>query len=149
MLCVLASATADDGERPAGELRRQSLSTQSSDVPNVRSKTWRSEISILGGVNRGRSTTAPTRRKDMKKRTYITATLAAMAATGLVIPANIASAAGGDGASICSYSEGDQNIGVLVVELQQMLGYDGDKNPGNRTPFLPRYAQLCNPHYGH
>jgi hypothetical protein len=85
----------------------------------------------------------------MKKRTYVGAALAAVAVTGLVLPANIASAAGGDGASLCSYSEGGMNNGVLVVELQRMIGYDGDSNPGNRMPFLPRYAQMCNPHYGH
>ena len=84
-----------------------------------------------------------------KKHTYITAALAAIAAIGLGLPANVASAAGGAGASICSYSDGEQHNGVLVVELQRMIGYDGDNNPGNRSPFLPEYAQLCNPHYGH
>ena len=85
----------------------------------------------------------------MEKRTYITTAVAAMAATGLALPATVASAADPDAASFCSHSDGEMNIGVLVVEMQRMVGYDGDGNPGNRMPFLPRYAQLCNPHYGH
>lgn len=85
----------------------------------------------------------------MKKRTNIAAAVVAVAAIGLALPSTVASAAGGGGESLCSASSGEINLGVLVVELQRLVGYDGDKNPGNPSPFMPQNAQWCNPHYGH